>query len=67
MGNKEITKKFSRLKSVSSIDDDYLKKLFLKTFKYLQEKNCVGILFSKVAGLPVYRKETPTLVFSFSC
>ena len=24
MGNIEITKKFSRLKSVSSIDDDYL-------------------------------------------
>ena len=41
MGNIEITKKFSRLKSVSSIGDDYLetatggvlqKKLFLKKF-----------------------------------
>ena len=53
MGNTEITKKCFRLKSVSSID--------------LQENNCVGVLFSKVAGRQVCFKETATLVFSFAC
>ena len=63
MGNIEITKKFSRLKSVSSIDDDYLetppevfyrKSCSLFFFQYLQKKDCVGVLFNKVAGLHVY-------------
>ena len=63
MGNIEIAKKFSRLKSASSIDDYYLetatgvalyKKLFLKFFKYFQEHNCVRVLFNKVADLQVY-------------
>ena len=63
MGNIEITKKFYRLRSVSSIDDDYLetatggvlyKKLLLKFFKYLQQNNCVRVLFNKVTGLQVY-------------
>ena len=76
MGSIEISKTFSRLKSVSSIGNDYLetaaggvlyKKLFLKIFKYLQESNCVGVLFNKVAGLQICWKETPTLVFSFAC
>ena len=50
MGNIEITTKFSRLKSVSSNDGDYLetatggvlsKKLFLKILWYLQGRNFV--------------------------
>ena len=54
MGNIEITTKFSKLKSVSNIDNDYLetntggvlsKKLFLKILEYLQENNCVRVLF----------------------
>ena len=52
MGNIETTTKFSRLKSISSIDDNYLEtptggvlknKLFLKISKYSQENNCVGV------------------------
>ena len=47
MGNINITKKFSKLKSVSSVDDDYLetatgdvleKKLFLKKFLIFTRK-----------------------------
>ena len=54
MGNIETTMKFSRLKSVSSIEDNYLegaassrsiKKLFLKISQYSQEKNCVRVSF----------------------
>ena len=54
MGNIEIAMKFSRLKSISSIEDNYLeaatggvlwKKLFLKISQYSQESNCVGDFF----------------------
>ena len=69
MGNMKTTTKFSRLK-VFLIQDNYLepaiggglKKLFLKTSRYSQENNCVGALFSKVAG----RKETPTQLLSYA-
>ena len=44
-----------------------IKKAVLKFVQYLQENNCVGVLSNKVAGLQVYWKETPTLVFSFAC
>ena len=54
MGNIETTAKVSRLKSISSIADNYLeaatggvlqKKLFLKILQYLQENTCVGVSF----------------------
>ena len=54
MGNIETMTTFSRLKSISSIEDNYLeaatggvlyKKLFLKILQYSQEKNCVGVSF----------------------
>ena len=48
MGNIEITVKLSRLKSVSSIDDDYLETDtggVLKNFVNLQENTCVGVSF----------------------
>ena len=57
MGNIEITTKLSRLKSVSSIDDDYLEAAtggVLKNFVNLQENTCVESPFDKVAGLKVY-------------
>ena len=54
MGNIETTAKVSRLKSISSIVDNYLeaatggvlqKKLFLKILQSLQENTCVGVSF----------------------
>ena len=54
MGNIETTTNFSRLESISSMEDNYLeaaiggllyKKLFLKILLYSQENNCVGITF----------------------
>ena len=54
MGNIETAMKLSKLKSISSIDDDYSeaanggilwKKLFLKISQYSQENNCVGDSF----------------------
>ena len=48
MGNIEITMKLSRLKSVSSIDNDYLEAAtggVLKNFVNLQENTCVGVSF----------------------
>ena len=50
----ETTTKFSRLRSISSIKDNYLeaatggvllKKLLLKISQYPQEDNCVGVSF----------------------
>ena len=71
MGNIEITTKLSRLKSVSSIDNDYLEAAtggVIKNFCNIYRKTPVlESLFDKVAGLQVYWKETPTLVFSFAC
>ena len=54
MGNIEIGTKFSRLNSISSIEDNYIEaatgecsinKLFLKNSQYSQENNCVGVSF----------------------
>ena len=48
MGNVEITIKLSKLKSVSSIDDDYLEAAtggVLKNFVNLQENTCIGVSF----------------------
>ena len=48
MGNIEITTKLSRLKSVSSIDDDYLEAAtggVPENFANLQENTCVGVSF----------------------
>ena len=59
MGNIEITTKLSRLKSVSSIDNDYLEAAtggVPKNFVNLQENTCVGVCV-----------DTPKLVFSFEC
>ena len=53
MGNIEITTKFSRSKSVSGIDNGYLETA-TEISQYLQENNCVGVLFNKVANLQVY-------------
>ena len=53
MGNTEITTKLSRLKSVSSIDNDYLEAVtggVLKNFVIFTGKH----LFDKVADLQVY-------------
>ena len=54
MGNIETTTKFSILKNISSIKDNYLKattgslplkKLFLNVLQNSQENNCVGVSF----------------------
>ena len=48
MGNIEIITKLSRLKSVSGIDNDYLKTAtggVLKNFVNLQENACIGVSF----------------------
>ena len=54
MRNIETKRKVSRLKSISSIEDNYLeaatggvlyKKLFLKTLQYSQENICVKVSF----------------------
>ena len=48
MGNIEITTKLSRLKSVSSIGNDYLEAAtggVLKIFLNLPENTCVGVSF----------------------
>ena len=48
MGNIEITTKLSRLKSVSTIDDDYVEAAtgcVLENFVNLQENTCVGVFF----------------------
>ena len=48
MGNIEITKKLSGLRSVSSTDNDYLEVatgVVLKNFVNLQQNNCVGVSF----------------------
>ena len=54
MGNIETAMKLSRLKSISSTEDNYLeattggvlwKNLFLKISQYSQENNCVGDSF----------------------
>ena len=49
MGNIQTATKFSGLKSISSIEDNYIeafyKKLFLKISQYSQENNCVGVSF----------------------
>ena len=58
MGNMEIRTKLSRLKSVSSIDDDYLEaatrgnltNFVIFTGKYL----CWSLFFDRVADLQVY-------------
>ena len=50
MGSIEIITKLSRLKSVSSIDNDYLETVtwgVLKNFVNLQENGCVGVSFWK--------------------
>ena len=42
--------------------------VFLKISQYSQEHICVGFSFSikwQVLGLPLYKKETPTQVFSY--
>ena len=62
MGNIEITTKLSRLKSVSSTDDDYLEAATGGALK-----NFVIFTGKQLADLEVYWKETPTLVFSFAC
>ena len=58
MGNIEITTKHSRLKSVSSIDDDYLEAATegpLKNFVIFTGKHLRwSLLQVKVAGLQVY-------------
>ena len=57
MGNIEITTKLSRLKSVSSIDDDYFEATtggVLKNFVIFTGKHLCWSLFDKVAGLQVY-------------
>ena len=60
MGNIETTMKCPRLKSISSIEDNYLeaatggvlwKKLSLKNSQYAQENTSVEVFFNKVAGL----------------
>ena len=54
MGNIETTTKVSRLKSISSIEDNYLEAAndVLKTLQYSQEKHLYWSLFlKKVAGL----------------
>ena len=56
MGNIETTTKFSRLKCISSTEDNYLeaktggvlKKLFLKNSQYLLENKSVEVTFNKV-------------------
>ena len=48
MGNIEIAMKLSRLKSVSSNDNDYLEAAtggVLKNFVNLQENTCIGVSF----------------------
>ena len=59
-GNIETTTKFSRLKSISSIEDNYLeaatggvlqKKLLLKIRNFLKKTTVLESLFNKVAGL----------------
>ena len=54
MRNIKTATKFSRLKSISSIEDSYLetatggvlkKKLFLKFSQYSQKDNCFGVSF----------------------
>ena len=54
MGNIETMTKFTRLKSISSIEDTYLeeatrgvllKKLLLKILQYSSESNCVEASF----------------------
>ena len=40
MGNIETATKFSRLKSISSIEDNYFETLLLKILQYSQEDNC---------------------------
>ena len=73
MGNIEITTKFSRLKSVSSIDDYletttevFYKKSCSQKFCNIYRKTIVlESFFNKVAE--VYWKEIPTLAFSFAC
>ena len=48
MGNIDITTKLSRLKSVSSINNDYLEAAsggVLKNFGNLQENTCAGVSF----------------------
>ena len=57
MGNIEIMTKLSRLKSVSSIEDDYLEAAtrdVLKNFVIFTGKHLCWSLFDKVAGLQVY-------------
>ena len=54
MGNIETAMKLSKLKSISSIEDNYLevatggilwKRLYLQVSQYSQENNCVGDSF----------------------
>ena len=68
IGNIETTPKFSKLKSISSTEDNYLeattgsvlyKELFLKILRYSRWS-----LF--LISLQVYWKETPTQVFSWA-
>ena len=55
MGNIEITTKLSILKSVSSIDNDYLEAATGGVLKNIYRKTPVlESLFDKVAGLQVY-------------
>ena len=51
MGYIEITTKLSRLKSVSSIDDDYLE---AATGNVYRKTPVLESLFDEVAGLQVY-------------
>ena len=60
MGNIGTATKFSRLKSMSSIEDNYLeaatwgvlqKALFLNISQYSQENNCWEFVLNKIAGL----------------
>ena len=57
----------SRLKNASSIDDDYLEAATGGVCNIYRNTPVLESLFDKVAGLQVYWKETPTLVFSFGC
>ena len=71
MGNIEITTKLSRLKSVSSTDDDYLEAAtggVLKNFVIFTGKHlCWRLFLIKLQACKFIEKRTPTLVFSFAC